>query len=378
MTVDAATALAVVGVAPASAAPKSSTSDAAGMETLQRQLNALGCNAGPIDGQLGQDTTAAIRWFQSAVGSTVDGVVAVSLSGKLAQAAATGSPNCTSVPAPPAPSVSSARPQCTQALIKTAAQAALLANERLVKSGTYQCAGIFTYNAPTVATGGGRQTKVIDLMRWNGTAWQVVDRALYCESGSVPSPIYARTCLTGNTNPKTNPGTSDAAAVELFQRQLNALGCNAGAIDGKLGSRTKTAIRWFQSAAGLTVDGVVGSLTGPRLVQAALTGSPNCPSVPTPTTPSAPSSNPQCTAASIRAAVQVALNANESIVMAGPYQCAGAWTYNAPTIASGGTQAQVIDLTRWNGTAWQVVDRAAYCESGSVPPLIYQRTCQVQ
>ena len=31
-------------------------------------------------------------------------------------------------------------------------------------------------------------------MNWNGKAWQVVNRALYCENGSVPKLIYAKTC----------------------------------------------------------------------------------------------------------------------------------------------------------------------------------------
>ena len=362
----------VVGAgAPAAAATKNS------VEVLQRQLNALGCNAGTIDGKLGAKTVAAVRWFQTAAGITVDGIIGVVTWSKLAQAAAAGSPNCTSVPAPPAPATPGA-PQCNQALILAAAQAALLKNESVVHSGPYQCAGSFTYNAPTISTGGGRQTQVINLMRWNGTAWQVVNRALYCESGSVPSLIYARTCVSGNTNPKTNTGTSDAASVQLIQRELNALGCNAGTIDGKLGPRTTTAIRWFQSAAKLPVDGVVGPQTGPRLVDAAASGSPNCTSVPQPGPAPKPSGGPQCTLAAIKAGSQAALNANEQMVLSGPYQCAGIWTYNAPTIATGGAQMRVINLVRWNGTAWQVVNRAAYCEAGSVPALIYQRTCQVK
>lgn len=369
----------VVGTgAPAAAATKNSTSDAAGVETLQRQLNALGCNVGTIDGKLGPKTVAAVRWFQTAAGITVDGIVGNVTSAKLAQAAASGSPNCTSVPAPPAPATPGA-PQCTLDAIKAGAQAALLANERIVLSGPYQCAGSFTYNAPTIASANGRQTRVIDLMRWNGSAWQVVNRALYCESGSVPKLIYARTCLGGNTNAKTNPGTSDAAGVQVMQRQLNALGCNAGAIDGKLGPRTTAAIRWFQSAAKLTVDGIVGPQTAPALVNAAASGSPNCTSVPQPGPAPKPSGGPQCTLDAIKAGSTAALNANERMVLSGPYHCAGIWAYNAPTIASaGGAQMRVINLLRWNGTAWQAVNRAAYCEAGSVPAAIYQQTCQVK
>ena len=63
-----------------------------------------------------------------------------------------------------------------------------------MKSGPYQCAGVWTYNAPTISSATGAQSQVIDLMNWNGKAWQVVNRALYCENGSVPKLIYAKTC----------------------------------------------------------------------------------------------------------------------------------------------------------------------------------------
>src|SRR4051812_17904521 len=114
-------ALVVIGVlagasaAPAGAATGSSTSDAAGIEALQRQLNTLGCNAGAVDGTLGPNTIQAVRWFQTAAGLAVDGIVGVDTSGRLAQAAATGSPSCRSVPAPPpatAPAAGSAQAAC--------------------------------------------------------------------------------------------------------------------------------------------------------------------------------------------------------------------------------------------------------------------------
>ena len=66
-------------------------------------------------------------------------------------------------------------------------------------------------------------------------------------------------------------------------------------------------------------------------------------------------------------------------MLSGPYQCAGIWAYNGPTIVdSGGTQTQVTELLRWNGTAWQVVNRAASCESGNVPAVVAQKACQVK
>src|SRR3954447_21007986 len=91
---------AVLPAAVAVAATTSSTSDAAGTEVLQRQLNALGCNAGTVDGTLGPNTIQAVRWFQTAAGLAVDGIIGVDTSGRLAQAAATGSPHCRSLAAP--------------------------------------------------------------------------------------------------------------------------------------------------------------------------------------------------------------------------------------------------------------------------------------
>ena len=248
----------------------------------------------------------------------------------------------------------------------------------MVKSGPFQCVGALAFNAPTI-TSGGKQTQVIELLQWNGTAWLAVNRSLYCESGGVPQLIYARTRLTGKTKVKTNSGTSDAATVETMQRQLNSLGCNAGTIDGKLGPKTTASIRWFQSAAKLPVDGVVGPLTAPQLAQASVSGSPNCSQVPAPSAPAkATGDGPQCTQPAIQAAAQAALNSGERIVMSGPFQCAGIWAYNGPTIASStGAQSQVNELMRWNGTSWQVVDRAAYGESGSVPGAVAQKACQV-
>jgi hypothetical protein len=173
--------------------------------------------------------------------------------------------------------------------------------------------------------------------------------------------------------------TSGSASIEELQRELDTLGCNAGPTDGELGSDTRGAIRTFQSAAGLTVDGIVGPVTRRALSQAASTGRPNCDGVTTPTEPApstTPSGGPQCTPGAIEASAQAALLPGESIVKAGPFQCSGIWAVNSPTITSAGQQVQVTNLVMWNGSAWQVVDRAIYCENGSVPPLLYPSACQ--
>lgn len=375
----------LVGTVPAAAAGRPSTSDAAGIEELQRDLNALGCNAGTVDGTLGPNTIQAVRWFQTAAKLPVDGIVGPLTTAALTQAAAAGTPTCTSVPAPaplPTPSGNTAAANCTLDAIKAGAQRSLLPGETMVKSGPFQCADGFAYNAPTVQPKGGKAQQVVELLKWNGSAWQPVDRALYCESGSVPKTIYAKTCLQKGTPARTNPGTSDAAQVQLMQRQLNALGCNAGTVDGKLGPNTTAAVRWFQTAAKLQVDGIVGPLTSAALTQAAAAGTPSCTQVPKPkpssTTTSTGVNGIPCTSAVFANAARASLSPGETIVKTGPFQCAGPWAYNGPTISSGGTASQIPLLMRWNGSSWQVVDRNAYCESGGVPAVVADLACQVK
>lgn len=55
-----------------------------------------------------------------------------------------------------------------------------------------------------------------------------------------------------------------------MQEKLIALGYNLGSYgaDGKFGSRTDTAVRAFQKASGLKVDGICGPKTWEALINA--------------------------------------------------------------------------------------------------------------
>jgi DNA invertase Pin-like site-specific DNA recombinase/peptidoglycan hydrolase-like protein with peptidoglycan-binding domain len=53
--------------------------------------------------------------------------------------------------------------------------------------------------------------------------------------------------------------------VRALQRRLRTVGADPGPVDGRFGPLTEAAVRRFQSARGLVVDGIVGPRTGPAL-----------------------------------------------------------------------------------------------------------------
>src|SRR3954471_18947982 len=53
--------------------------------------------------------------------------------------------------------------------------------------------------------------------------------------------------------------------VRALQRRLHAVGTDPGPVDGRFGPMTEAAVRRFQSARGLVVDGIVGPRTGSAL-----------------------------------------------------------------------------------------------------------------
>ncbi len=62
------------------------------------------------------------------------------------------------------------------------------------------------------------------------------------------------------TRPTLRRGSSGAAVIDL-QQALSALGFDPGTIDGIFGTRTEAAVKLFQKAKGLVVDGIVGAKT---------------------------------------------------------------------------------------------------------------------
>lgn len=60
---------------------------------------------------------------------------------------------------------------------------------------------------------------------------------------------------------------SECAEVKTVQRLLNAMGYDCGEVDGIFGTKTASAVKAFQKAKGLTVDGIVGAMTYAALMK---------------------------------------------------------------------------------------------------------------
>ena len=56
--------------------------------------------------------------------------------------------------------------------------------------------------------------------------------------------------------------------VKELQESLNKLGYNCSAVDGIFGDKTLAAVKAFQTAAGVKVDGIVGPVTRDALTTA--------------------------------------------------------------------------------------------------------------
>lgn len=96
---------------------------------------------------------------------------------------------------------------------------------------------------------------------------------------------------SSTTSTTSAEGSADAekeAEVVRFDREVQAeliaVGCYEGAEDGIIGPETDAAIKEFQSAEGLEVDGEVGTETSAALTRAASDGRKVCGATPSSTT----------------------------------------------------------------------------------------------
>ena len=185
------------------------------VKALQRQLRVLGFDPGPEDGRYGPRTTDAVKHLQEASGLEPDGIVGPLTAEVLRHNA----------PEPPADD----RADRVKALQR---QLSWLGFEPGPADGQYG----------SLTTGAVKRFQEAHDLPVDG----IVDRT---------------TADTLRANVAQRPSSDRIDRVKALQRQLQSLGLNPGPIDGRYGPQTTEAVRRFQEAQDLRVDGIVNPET---------------------------------------------------------------------------------------------------------------------
>ena len=215
---------------------------------LQDRLISLGYLAGKADGKYGPGTELAIRAFQKQAGIWVAGIAGPTT---LSRLYASNAPKADSAAASIGIKLKSgAEGQAVRALQK-----------RLKALGYYSGAVDGSY---------GRETENAVMafqlsrgLKADGVAGTDTLAALYATSSTAAprTATPAPTTQISSTGYITLRRDSYGDSVRNLQTKLKSLGFYSGAVDGKYGEGTETAVRNFQKAKNLRVDGVAGPAT---------------------------------------------------------------------------------------------------------------------
>ncbi|MHA6757558.1 C40 family peptidase [Streptacidiphilus sp. PAMC 29251] len=212
-----------------------------------------------VDGDFGAGTVAAVRTFQSETGIAVDGQVGPQTKGQLYVSS-------TSVPDP----VNLLSAQCPTSITQGEDDGCVTELQELLDAQGARVSVDGDFGSSTLAAVKSFQTA--HGLGVDGQAGPQTKSALYGTAGT-PSPainLLSSQCPTNITQ-----GEQDGCVTTL-QSLLDAHGA-AVTVDGTFGANTLAAVRTFQSAQGLGVDGQVGPLTKAALYRAVSTA-PGAPS----------------------------------------------------------------------------------------------------
>ena len=253
-----ATATPYSGVAANTPAPTVGTlkSGASGSEVraLQQRLKDLGFYSGKVDGKFGAGTEQAVKAFQKASGLKADGAAGSKTMAALNAHSAvrvTATPKVTATPRP----TSTPRTNLYLSLGSKSDHVKTL-QKRLMELGYLSGVASNSYNGPTEYAVKAFQKRA---GLWDdGTAGPETLSTLYSSTAPKAKQLAA---TTGESLYEGENGD----AVRAMQRRLKELGYLSGSVDGSYGSATTNAVRTFQTANGLTADGVAGTATLNRL-----------------------------------------------------------------------------------------------------------------
>ena len=201
------------------------------VKKIQTRLQYYGFYSGKIDGIYGTGTVAAVRAFQSANGLKVDGAVGSSTLEKLNASDSTSKSDLSTT-------FVKIKLGSNNAFVKTV-------QKRLWELGYYDgdWSGIF-----------GNET-------WQAVKAFQADHDNLKVDGIVGEQTWKALNQGSATPSKKDVQDADAAQLKVYQQKLKDLGWYNGNLTGKYDTATVAAVKAFQKAMGLTVDGAIGPKT---------------------------------------------------------------------------------------------------------------------
>ena len=217
------------------------------VKTLQRALQKLGYFTGSIGGNYLNQTEEAVRAYQQGSGLTVDGIAAPEIQRMILKAASAIVSESTATPAPETSGAA--------ATVKLGNPSSRL-NVRASASTASSIVGTLNHGQSVVITGTSGAWSRITAGKISG---YVMTQYLQAGSASSAEPTAQQTVqptAAPETDDKTLRYGSTGEAVKAIQRKLKELGYFDGSIGGNYLTKTEAAVKAFQSANGLTADGV--------------------------------------------------------------------------------------------------------------------------
>lgn len=94
---------------------------------------------------------------------------------------------------------------------------------------------------------------------------QKIPDAAYSSPYRAQNYFYEHDRASDESNDRAGAPAPDKLTIRQIQKALKNAGYYKGAADGKMGPQTKEAVKKFQKANGLRVDGIVGKQTTRKL-----------------------------------------------------------------------------------------------------------------
>ena len=212
------------------------------VRTLQTRLKALGYYSGSVDGDFGESTEAAVKAFQRAHGLTADGKAGGDTLAKLNSSSA-----------------ESAGGEVLE--MGSRGDDVVTLQNRLKKLGYYNGNVDGDFGSSTAAAVKAFQRR--NNLEVDGRVGLATETVLYSSSAKA-APTATPTVKPTETPSALQMGSTGEKVVRL-QSRLKTLGYYSGNVDGDFGAATRDAVRAFQRANGLSVDGKVGDATWEKI-----------------------------------------------------------------------------------------------------------------